>query len=187
MLKGRLRVIGGAWRGRRLLAPVGRTTRPTSERVREALFDILGDRVVGATVLDAYAGTGAVGIEALSRGARTVIFVESDPAALDLLRRNLERVPLAEGAAHVEAGDLARVIGRLERREAACGILFADPPYAGGEHDRCLRLLGGSKLLAPGAILVLEHEKGNALSLPATLRCTRTASYGRASLSFFER
>jgi len=182
-----LRVIGGRWRGRRLLAPAGHAIRPTSDRVREALFDILGDRVEDASMLDAYAGTGAVGIEALSRGARMVTFVEEDASALELLRRNLERVPAAAQTARVVAGDLAKVIGGLERRRAVFGVVFADPPYTGGEHERCLRLLGSSELLAPAAILILEHEQTTQPSPPESLRLTRTERYGRTCLSFFTR
>jgi len=185
--QGRLRVIAGDLKGVRLLAPAGRDVRPTAERVREALFDILGRRVVGIDLLDTYAGTGAVGIEALSRGARSVTFVEKDPEALELLRRNLELPRVAGRAVQVVSGDLAQAIGYLESRRATFGILFADPPYAGGELDRCLRLLGSSALFAPGGMLVAEHETGIRPTPPERITPTRTVRYGRSSLTFFER
>ena len=116
---GRLRVIGGALRGRRIDTLPGVAIRPTGDRVREALFDILGNRVHGADFLDIYAGTGAIGIEALSRGARAVTFIENDPAAADLIRGNLSMAGGPSTRARVIAGDPAHAIALLEF-EARC-------------------------------------------------------------------
>jgi 16S rRNA (guanine966-N2)-methyltransferase len=121
-----MRVIAGEWRGRRLQAPAGSSTRPTADRIREALFSILGDRVPGAHVLDLYAGSGALGIEALSRGAAAATFVDSDPAAIRAVRTNLA----ALGAeAEVRRSDARRFLGGASAAARQYDLVFLDPPY----------------------------------------------------------
>ena len=152
-----MRIIGGAWRGRRLNAPPGIATRPTSDRVRQALFDMLlhapwggRERVDGAVVLDAFAGTGALGLEALSRGAATATFLERDRAALGSLRANV--AACAAGArARVLASDALRPLPGLPST-----LVFLDPPYGDGLVPRALAALAGAGWLAPGALLVAE-------------------------------
>ncbi|HET6372047.1 MAG TPA: 16S rRNA (guanine(966)-N(2))-methyltransferase RsmD [Candidatus Polarisedimenticolia bacterium] len=178
-----IRVIGGQFRGRRLQTLSGITLRPTSDRVREALFDILGQKVVGAAWLDAYAGTGAVGIEALSRGAAKVVFVEKDPEAVDLLRRNLRYV--GEAPYEVIPADLVVAIGMLANRGLGFDIIFLDPPYAGGELDRALRLVSTTMVLKPGGLLVAEHGARTTPPSPERLSAVRTVSYGSSSLTFY--
>jgi 16S rRNA (guanine966-N2)-methyltransferase len=119
-----MRVIAGIAKGRRLIGPEGSGTRPMTDRAREALFSSLGDTVVGTDVLDLYAGSGSIGLEALSRGAATVVFVERDKAALRALRRNIEHVGLG-GA--VVATDVERY---LHGSHAMVDLAFVDPPYA---------------------------------------------------------
>jgi 16S rRNA (guanine966-N2)-methyltransferase len=157
-----MRVIAGRYRGRRLQAPPGDATRPTSDRVREALFSVLGDRVDGARVLDLFAGSGALGIEALSRGAAEATFVDSAPAAIRALRANLE----ALGAqAEVRRADARRFLGGASAAARQYDLVFLDPPY---------RLAGrlGSELtaalpavLAPGAAVVAESDRRAPLEL----------------------
>lgn len=184
---GRVRVIAGALRGRRLRTLPGGSVRPTAERVREALFDILGERITGAAFLDAYAGTGAVGIEALSRGARHVTLIEKDPRALAVLRRNLELAGERGREALVVPRDMARAVGILEADGAIFDIVYLDPPYEGGELERALRLLDGSRLLAEGAVVIAEHAARAAHPDHPRLVATRTVVHGRAGLTFYTR
>lgn len=178
-----MRVIGGALGGRRLEAPPGRATRPTSDRVREALFNVLGD-VSDAAVLDLYAGTGALGIEALSRGARRVVFVENGRPALAVLRKNLSSLGL---------DDRARVVPMLVTRalstvaaEGPFDLALLDPPYAAIEEaGRVLAALSES-LVSAGATLVLEHASRDAPPEPPSLRRTATRTYGDTAISFYE-
>ena len=164
-----MRVIAGQFKGRRLHTARGTRTRPTADRVREALFSMLGD-VSGAGVLDLYAGSGALGIEALSRGAESALFVERDQAALAALRRNLEAV----GArADVRRQDVLRF---LARPEGTFDLVFCDPPYdvapaiAGALSDALPALLGDN------GRIVTESDKRNPLLLPVPLLVER--SYG---------
>jgi 16S rRNA (guanine966-N2)-methyltransferase len=173
-----LRVVAGEFKGRRLVAPRGAHTRPTADRVREALFSMLGD-VEGARVLDLYAGSGALGIEALSRGAASAVFVERDPAALTAIERNL--APL-DVEASVERADALRW---LARAEGPFDLVFCDPPY-----DCASRLAGPlaerlPALTSDDARIVTESDKRHPLELPFPLltersyRDTRIAIHGR--------
>ena len=153
-----MRVISGAFGGRTLHAPRGRTTRPTSDRVRESLFMWLGP-LTGVRVVDLYAGSGALGIEALSRGASFVDFVEQDRPALEALRRNLETLEL-QAMSKVWPLHLPRGLKRLPGPLVAAGVVLADPPYGGREAGELLTVLGRPGVLATGARLILEsHAK----------------------------
>jgi 16S rRNA (guanine966-N2)-methyltransferase len=162
-----VRVVAGEFKGRRLHAPRGAGTRPTADRVREALFSILGD-VSGARVLDLYAGSGALGIEALSRGAESAVFVERDRRALAALRRNLNAV----GAdAEVRSEDALRFI---LHPEGVFDLVFCDPPY--DEASRVAVALSEAlpAMLADDARIVTESDKRNPLTLPLPLVVERT-------------
>ena len=181
-----MRVIGGEFRGRRLRAPAGTATRPTSDRVRESLFDILAGRVEGACFLDGYAGTGAVGIEALSRGASSCAFVESDRTAARILGENLAGLRI-ESRACVLVQRFERAAARLGAGGDAFHIVFLDPPYGPGDLLRALRLVDARGLLRPHGLLIAEHDAG--LLLPereGRLGRVRVARYGGTSLTFFE-
>lgn len=152
-----MRIIGGVWRGRALAAPEGDTTRPTAERVRQALFDMLmhapwagRDAVVGACVLDAFAGTGALGLEALSRGAAYAMFIERDRAALVALRANIASCR-AETRAVVIAGDAGRI-----PTGPAFSLVFLDPPYGQGLIEHALMAIEQAGRLTAGALIVAE-------------------------------
>jgi 16S rRNA (guanine966-N2)-methyltransferase len=162
-----VRIVAGEFRGRRLSAPRGVRTRPTADRVREALFSMLGD-VSGARVLDLYAGSGALGIEALSRGAAAAVFVERDPRALAAIRRNLDALGLAEDVVRQDA------LRFLARAEGTFDLVFCDPPY-----DSVPRIAGPlaerlPALLAEGARIVTESDKRTPLELPLPLVTERT-------------
>jgi 16S rRNA (guanine966-N2)-methyltransferase len=152
-----MRIIAGALKGRRM-APVKGRIRPTAAKVREAIFSILGDAVLKARVLDLFAGTGALGIEALSRGAQEAVFVEDHPAALKVLRRNLEDLGLTEQAAVLPMPVLT-VLKRLAARRERFSLAFLDPPYGGGVAAGTLAALAAADLLSPRAWVVAEHSR----------------------------
>lgn len=154
-----MRVTGGALGGRRLRVP-RRGVRPTSDRVRESTFSILGD-VTDFGVLDLFAGSGVLGVEALSRGARDAVFVERSPAALEIVRRNLEDLGLAERSRTLRM-DASRAVRRLGAEGARLDLVFVDPPYE-DDVEPLLRLLASSGILAPQGRVVLERRRGHAV------------------------
>lgn len=162
--------------------PAGAAVRPTSDRAREALFSILGAAVAGARVLDAYSGTGALGFEALSRGAGRVLFVESDAGALAALRASARALGV-EARVELRPGRVMQVLRGLGA-EGRFDLVLADPPWAAGEAPEFLPL--AARLLAPGGTLVLERDRGQAplVEVPG-LRFLRTASYGRTRLDLY--
>jgi 16S rRNA (guanine966-N2)-methyltransferase len=175
-----MRIVAGEFRGRQLKSPTWDGLRPTSDRLRETLFNILGPSVRGATVLDGYAGTGAIGIEALSRGAAAVTFVERDPRAVKLIEANLS----ALGATGVimRAG-LADAVSRLGRQ--VFDLIILDPPY--GETAAAQALDAAHALAGEQSRVVVEHA--NRYAPPAErggLRLTRTVKAGDSALSFYE-
>lgn len=179
-----VRVTGGRYRGRRLETLPGLDLRPTSEKVKEALFSILGPRMEGSRVVDAFAGTGALGIEALSRGAARVVFVERDPASLAVLRRNLQRIENPVGARLV-AGDASRPFS-WGADVLPADLILADPPYRHGWPERLLDGLSAAGTLALDGRLVIEHETGAEPIHPAWEALARRR-YGDTTLSFFRR
>jgi 16S rRNA (guanine966-N2)-methyltransferase len=162
-----VRVVAGEFKGRRLHAPRGTRTRPTADRVREALFSMLGD-VSGARVLDLYAGSGALGIEALSRGAESAVFVERDRGALAALERNLEAIG---ASGEVRRQDVARF---LARPEGTFDLVFCDPPYDVAPAAAVALTDALPALLRDDARLVTESDKRNPLVLPLPLLVQRT-------------
>jgi 16S rRNA (guanine(966)-N(2))-methyltransferase RsmD len=172
-----MRVIAGEFRSRRLKTIPGDATRPTPDRLRETLFDILGPRIAGAIFLDAYAGTGAVGIEALSRGAHHACFLECSRHALNTIRENLAELHL-EARATVVPG---RVLLTLPRHQA--GIVFLDPPYSlEGEYAAALEALAE----APPELVVAQHSVRFALEEAyGPLARTRVVRQGDNALSFY--
>jgi 16S rRNA (guanine(966)-N(2))-methyltransferase RsmD len=186
-----MRIIAGSLRSRTLEAPPGLKTRPTSDRLRETLFNVLAPRITGAAFLDLYAGSGAVGLEALSRGAARVEFVERAPAALRVLRGNLEWLGIQSGfRIHAAAvGTWMRRASSADTKPERYEILFLDPPYdAAEEYKSTLDLLGGAAagLLAADALVIAEHRRKDAMqdSYGALAR-TRILKQGDASLSFY--
>lgn len=180
-----MRVIGGHDRGRRLRAPRGLRTRPTADRVRETLFDVLGPAVVGARVLDLFAGTGAVGIEALSRGAARVVLVERDPSALRALRANLAALGASRAAARVIAGDVLRVLPGVGAEEAPFDFVFIDPPYTTTLAARTLESLARARVCRDGTEVVVQHSTRTMLpSVPGLSAHRRPRRFGDTALTF---
>jgi 16S rRNA (guanine966-N2)-methyltransferase len=183
-----MRVIAGQFRSRPLTAPKGSDTRPTSDRLRETLFNVLAPRIENAVFLDLYAGSGAVGIEALSRGAREAIFVENADPALRAIRANLASLGI-RGTYTLEPRSVSAALKRLTTAGRTADIIFLDPPYAdAAEYESTLNLHGGEciGLLAPGAIVIVEHLKKLTLAESyGALNRYRTLKQGDSVLSFY--
>jgi 16S rRNA (guanine966-N2)-methyltransferase len=184
------RVIAGSAKGTRLMAP-GEGTRPLADRVKETLFGILEPRLTGARFLDLFAGSGAAGIEALSRGAGSAVLVERDRTAIRVIAENLRRTHFAEPEARVVRADVLRYLGDGAVGDGPFDVVVVDPPYADtGTLERALALLGdpsGARILAPGATVVAKHfwrdvppEK---VGLLASVRSRR---FGETALTFYE-
>jgi 16S rRNA (guanine966-N2)-methyltransferase len=174
-----VRVIAGELGGRRLRAPSGRVTRPTSDRVREALFAVLGE-LSGARVLDLFAGSGALGIEALSRGAAGAVFVERDAVAVRVLRANLAALGVRPAAAEVRRGDALAALRTARGRKETYDLVFIDPPYSQA-HDLGLALSAVlPSLLRPAARVVVESDRRAPLELAVAVEQERR--YGDTSI-----
>jgi 16S rRNA (guanine966-N2)-methyltransferase len=172
----RPRIIAGRWKGRVLQVP--RAARPTSSRAREALFDVLQSSIAGARVLDLFAGSGAVGLEALSRGASKAVFVEKDVQAIEA---NVARLDVAAGALEILRQDAADAVGSLLRRAEEFDVVFADPPYAvGGTVPARI-----AELIAPGGTLVVQSDSDASPAAPRGLVATGRRAYGRNVFWFF--
>jgi len=180
-----MRVIAGKVGGRKLQAPKGMDTRPTPDRVREALFSMLLPHMPGARVLDLYAGSGALGIEALSRGAAHVTFVEQAKGALAALQANLSALGLADVSSVVPA-PVARALGRLGGAQQQFDIILMDPPYAQNLVPQTLQGVVEGALLAAGGILVAEHAgKSPSPAAPPPLQCMDLRRYGDVAVSVY--
>jgi 16S rRNA (guanine966-N2)-methyltransferase len=177
-----VRIIAGELKGRRLASPRWAGLRPTSDRLRETLFNVLGPGVRGARVLDGYAGSGAIGIEALSRGAADVIFVEQDPRACRLIAENLRACGVADRHAIIRAS-LAQAV---RRGIGALDFVFLDPPYGAGE--LVAALAAAAPLVAPDTLLIVEHAARDvAPDDHAGLALTRRLRSGDSALAFYRR
>ncbi len=192
-----MRVIAGTYRSRRLIAPRRLATRPTSDRLRETLFNVLAARIEGAVFADLYAGSGAVGIEALSRGASLVYFVDHAAPAIEAIRGNLASLEIRSGF-HIECSSVSAALRRLSimgsqgpRAQGPCTIVFLDPPYpAAGDYAGTLAVLGqqAASLLTAGGIVVAEHSRKMPQPLAESygpLRRYRVLEQGDAGLSFY--
>jgi 16S rRNA (guanine966-N2)-methyltransferase len=178
-----MRIVGGSRRTRRLVAPEGRSLRPTSERAREALFNILGHKdfspipIRGSRVIDLFAGTGALGLEALSRGAGHLTAVESDSAALGALRQNVKSLDFSDKV-RVIHGDATS----LPLAPEPCAYAFLDPPYRGGKAAPALASLVEKNWLADGAIVVAETSAKEVLEAPENFEEIERRRYGAAEI-----
>ena len=181
-----MRVIAGKYRSRRLATPAGVHTRPTSDRLRETLFNVVAPGIEDSAWLDLFAGSGAIGIEALSRGAGRVHFVESAGAAVRTIRKNLHALEIDDGAEVLER-DVATALRTLEAQGVSFDFIFLDPPYRKmGDYEQVLRFLAQSHLLRPKGLVIAEHDKhfdpGDEFG---SLRRHRSLRQGDAVLSFY--
>jgi 16S rRNA (guanine966-N2)-methyltransferase len=180
-----VRVIAGRYGGRRLTAPKGGTTRPTSERVREALFAMLGD-LTEARVLDLFAGSGALGIEALSRGATEAVFVERDSQAIAALRANLAALEVGEQRAQVRRAEAIAALGRARERKETYDLVLIDPPYRRAPELGPALAVALPALLSPGARVVVESDRRAPLRLEP-LALERERRYGDTTIMIHRR
>jgi len=186
-----MRIVAGKYRSRILKSLKGNALRPTSDRLRETLFNVLGTNVSGSRFLDVFAGTGAVGIEAISRGATQVVFIENHAAAATLIRRNLDSLEIQNGAQILlfdALRGLEKIAGRHKPTDAPFDFVFVDPPYAEKEqYDRVLGFLGAASFLSEGSLVIAEHRRTHELpQRVGRLMQTRILRQGDAALSFFE-
>lgn len=181
-----MRVIAGKFRSQPLFSPKGRTTRPTSDRLRETLFNVIASRIPDAVFADLFAGTGAVGIEALSRGARQVYFAENSKVPLETLRHNLSRLQIREEA-QVESAGTIPLLRRLVKDDVRLDLVFLDPPYDDQPgYETALRFLAEHPILHADAIVVAEHSRRFPLpEIHGNLQPYRLIEQGEAALTFF--
>lgn len=181
-----MRVIAGQYRSRRLVAPSGADTRPTSDRLRETLFNVVSAGLSDSVWIDLFAGSGAVGIEALSRGARMVYFIENGTRAAKTIRANLRSLSISEGF-ELQERDALQALRALDAAAVVCDFCFIDPPYADDSaYEQSLGFLSQSRLLSPTSIVVAEHDKHSDLSdRYGALQRFRRLQQGDAVLSFY--
>jgi 16S rRNA (guanine966-N2)-methyltransferase len=181
-----LRIIAGAFKGRRLVTARGGTTRPTADQVRIALMDTLAPRLAGARFLDLFAGAGGVGLEAVSRGAAQATFVERDARAIAALRENVASLGLEASVLRVLRGDVLRELPALYRQGERFDLVFLDPPYQGGLVETTLETLGGGGLLLPEGWVVAQHfTKRAPAPTVGALAAFRTRRFGETTLTFY--
>ena len=181
-----MRIVAGTHRGRRLLTPRDKTIRPTADRVREAIFNILGPLEAATTVLDLYAGTGALALEALSRGAASALLLDHSPQALEICHRNIEALGLSSRATLLR-WDIARNLDCLKGRSETYNLVFMDPPYGHGLVGATLRQLSAAAVLDGHARLVVEHGAREVLDLAGLpYRQVDQRRYGKALVAFLD-
>lgn len=178
-----IRVTGGKFKGRRLLVPVSKKVRPTTEKVRESIFSIIGDKVLSAFVLDVFAGTGALGLEALSRGAGRVIFIERDPQVFAILRRNISLCG-AEKDSEAYCVDWLKGVKKLAARNLQFDLIFADPPYEAQAGKRLFENLYA--LTHKETIVIFEHSVENPFEFDKSKwDLIKVKEYGETAVDFF--
>jgi 16S rRNA (guanine966-N2)-methyltransferase len=181
-----VRIIGGTHRGRRLSAPEGLMVRPTSDRLRETLFNILATRAAGSRFLDICAGSGAVGIEALSRGASNVTFIERARRACSVIESNLESLGLSREATIINRDAMA-ALNQLATDSRQFDIIFFDPPYASDLHRQVMKQLSTNDLLTDDSIVIVEHRaKTPPEPVYGGLKMYRVVKQGESALAFYE-
>lgn len=183
-----MRIVGGEHGGRRIVAPRGRGVRPTRDRVREAIFDVLHDRVRGARVLDLFAGSGALGLEALSRGAAHATFCDAAARPVQAIRDNARRLGFPPPAVRVLLMPALQAIRRLAGERAHFDVVFVDPPYESLLYDETLLALAIEGLVAPGGVVVVEHGRRRDIgAVYGDLHGVRRRRYGETCVTTFER
>jgi 16S rRNA (guanine966-N2)-methyltransferase len=185
-----MRIVSGQYKGKPIVAPEGRSTRPTSDRAREAVFNILehaawAPPLQGARVLDLFAGSGALGLEALSRGAAFCLFVETDEAARGAIRDNVEALHLF-GCTRIHRRDATDLGSRPASAGPPFDLVFLDPPYAKGLGEKAMEGLAAEAWLAPGAVLVFERGEGEAEFTPQGYELIDERRYGAAKVLFLK-
>lgn len=179
-----MRVITGSAKGRHLITTKGNRIRPTSERIKEALFSILGNKVVDSVFVDCFAGTGAIGIEALSRGAKKCYFIDNHPESLELIKKNLQITDLLNRSKIISKN----IVSGIREISSYCqkiDIIFLDPPYLKGFIQPTLLEIININILHPSSLIIVEHSKKDFLKDQEGLYCLQQRIYGNTVLSFF--
>ena len=183
-----MRIIAGKYKGRRLTTPKGMNVRPTSDRVKESVFSIIQKHIVDANFLDLCSGTGNIGIEALSRGAKQVTFLDRNPISLKLIRQNLEicGIEISDTQVQVIAKDLYKGIKTLHNQSETFELIYFDPPYDANIYNQCLTQISDTKLLNEAGILLIEHHKNTVLPTEiGLLTHIEQRQYGDTCVSLF--
>lgn len=179
-----MRIITGSAKGAKLKAPQGLDTRPTADRVKESVFNILGDIVVDANVLDLFAGTGNLGLEALSRGAKTAVFVDHGSESIGIIKENATHTKLIEHT-EIYRNDVLRALDKFVQTNRSFDLLFCDPPYKKGFVQAILEKLDKDPIMAPNGIVVMEHSRHELVEDQwENLQLRRTERYGATLISF---
>lgn len=178
-----MRVIAGSAKGMKLKRPSGISIRPTSDRVKEALFSIIGGNLIGSTFVDLYAGSGAIGIEAISRGVDNCIFVDNDKNSINLINENLDKTKL-KNKGRVIFADAKKALLQMEKENTEADIIFLDPPYNITNLREILTSLLNSTILSAEGLIVVEHDRKNHNWIDS-LPVTKQKVYGDTCLSFF--
>ena len=183
-----MRIVAGKFKGRRLKTLKGSEVRPTADRVKESLFRIFGDQVIDADFLDLCAGTGSIGLEALSQGARSATFVDSNYHSVRIIESNLEMCGFDRKQPHVRLIhlDARKALARLGRHKAQFDLIYFDPPYASKIHESCVKQIAEGNLLSPVGVLVIEHRTVQEPLILDELILSRQERYGDTMLSFYK-
>jgi len=182
-----MRIIAGKYRSRIIRMPKAAEIRPTKDRVRESLFGILGELVCGKTVLDLFAGSGAFGIEALSRGARRAVFVEKDGRCVRTIKENLSLLGIGEDSASVVRADALKALEGLELKKERFDLVLLDPPYYKDMAKKCLIKINRHDILSPHCVIAAEHHKNDVLPTEVDdIYNYRTVCYSEVCLSFYK-
>ncbi len=182
-----MRIIGGIYKSRLVEMPRGVDIRPTQDRVREAIFNILAPTMAGSSVLDLYAGSGASGLEALSRGAKRAVFIDSNPRCVNTIRRNIENLGIKGKSARVIRGDSVKALKSLEETGEKFDIVFLDPPYYKDIAKNCLINISIYDILAPIHRIVVEHHKKDILKDISGILAIDERIYGDTVISIFKK
>lgn len=183
-----MKILGGELKGRNIEMPKGTDIRPTPDKVREALFNIIRDKIKGAVVLDLFAGSGSFGIEALSRGAEIATFVDIQKRCIDSIRKNLSRLPLKKQSINIIQYDTLKSIKKLSDRKLRFDIVFLDPPYYGDWVKKCLITLDKYDILNSSSLIICEHFKKDIVPEKVErFKRIRQSRYGDTVLSFYKK
>ncbi|MCL2461657.1 MAG: 16S rRNA (guanine(966)-N(2))-methyltransferase RsmD [Defluviitaleaceae bacterium] len=181
-----MRVISGAARGRKLLSPDGLETRPTADRFRETLFDIIGPDIRGGAFLDLFSGSGAIGVEAISRGAESAVFVDNSPAALKIIEKNIGLVKF-QAQSLVLAMDCLEALRFLAEKGRMFDYIFMDPPYHRNLCPVCLEAIGKLGLLREGGIVIIERASDEEVPTPVDFERYRVKEYRATAFDFMRK
>ena len=188
-----MRVVAGKLKGRRLKTLKGSEVRPTADRVKESLFRIFGEQIVDANFLDLCAGTGSIGLEALSQGARVATFVDNNYHCIRVVESNLEMCGFDRKHPQVRLIhlDARKALARLGKRKAKFDLIYFDPPYASKIYESCVKQIAEANLLSPNGVLVVEHRKVQGVDWAGAvildeLDLSRQERYGDTMLSFYQ-